>query len=140
VVANVKIYGRIKGKKDGWFLDRLSKVCDVNQILAAPAEYTEVPVETGLRNNYPNPFNPETWIPFELARDAAVKIEIYDVTGRLVRTLDMGNRSAGHYLDRSKAAYWDGRNELGESVASGIYFYKFTAGDFSAIRRMTILK
>ena len=99
-----------------------------------------VPAESALLQNYPNPFNPETWIPFELAEDARINIEIYDVTGRLVRTLDLGHRPAGYYLDRSRAAYWDGRNEYGEGVASGVYFYRFTTGGFSAIRRMVILK
>ena len=99
-----------------------------------------LPKVTKLSLNYPNPFNPDTWIPFELAEDARVRIQLYDVTGRLVRTLDLGYRPAGYYLDRSKAAYWDGRNEVGESVASGIYFYRLTAGDFSAIKRMVILR
>jgi hypothetical protein len=97
-------------------------------------------MKTTLGPANPNPLNPDTWIPFKLAEDANVKIEIYDVTGRLVRRLDLGYRPAGSYWDRSKSAYWDGRNEAGESVASGIYFYRMTAGDFSAIRRMVILK
>jgi len=98
------------------------------------------PHKTRLLANYPNPFNPETWIPFELADDAKVNIQIYDVTGRLVRTLDLGRRPAGHYADQSAAAYWDGRNSSGERVASGMYLYRLTAGDFSAMRRMVILK
>ena len=106
----------------------------------APAAPNAVPRETRVRQNFRNPFNPDTWIPFELSEDARVKIEIHDVTGRLVRTLDLGHRPAGYYLEKSKAAYWDGRNEAGESVASGIYFYQFTAGDFSAMKRMVILK
>jgi len=99
-----------------------------------------VPKETQLLANYPNPFNPETWIPFRLADDADVKIQIYDVSGRLVRTLDLGYRSAGFYVDRSAAAYWDGCNNTGERVASGLYLYRLTAGDFSSMRRMVILK
>jgi hypothetical protein len=106
----------------------------------APAAPSALPRENRVRQNYSNPFNPDTWIPFELAEDASVRIEIYDVTGRLVRTLDLGHRPAGYYLEKSKAAYWDGRNDVGESVSSGIYFYKFSAGDFSAIKRMVILK
>lgn len=106
----------------------------------APAAPNAVPRETRVHQNFRNPFNPDTWIPFELSEDARVKIEIHDVTGRLVRTLDLGHRPAGYYLEKSKAAYWDGRNEAGESVASGIYFYQFTAGDFSAMKRMVILK
>ena len=99
-----------------------------------------VPHKTRLLANYPNPFNPETWIPFELADDAKVKVQIYDVSGRFVRTLNPGYRSAGHYVDRSAAAYWDGFNFSGERVASGVYLYRLTAGDFSAMRRMLILK
>jgi hypothetical protein len=98
------------------------------------------PDETSAPQNYPNPFNPETWIPFKLAESANVNIEIYDAMGRIVRTLDLGNLPGGYYLDKSKAAYWDGRNEFGESVTSGLYFYKLTAGSFSAMRRMVILK
>jgi hypothetical protein len=99
-----------------------------------------VPHKTQLLANYPNPFNPETWIPFELSDDANVNIQIYDVSGRLVRTLDIGYRSAGHYVSHSAAAYWDGHNSSGERVASGVYLYRLTAGDFSAMRRMVILK
>ena len=104
------------------------------------AALNTMPQKTRLLANYPNPFNPETWIPFELANDAGVKVQIYDVSGRLVRTLDIGHRSAGHYIDRSAAAYWDGYSSSGERVASGMYLYRLTAGDFSAMRRMAILK
>ncbi len=100
----------------------------------------EIPAETELLANYPNPFNPETWIPYRLAEDAFVTLTIYDLNGHLARTLDVGHRIAAAYESRSKAIYWDGRNDLGEPVASGIYFYTLTAGDFSATRRMVILK
>ena len=86
------------------------------------------PKETALLQNYPNPFNPETWIPYHLADEADVQITIYDTKGVLVRQLDMGNQPAGYYANRAKAAYWDGRNETAESVASGIYFYTLMAG------------
>jgi len=99
-----------------------------------------VPKDTILLANYPNPFNPETWIPFRLADEANVKVQIYDVSGRLIRTLDLGSVPAGFYVDRSQAAYWDGRNNTGESVASGLYLYRLAAGDFSAMRKMVILK
>ena len=98
------------------------------------------PRETELLANYPNPFNPETWIPYRLAEDAFVTLTIYDSSGQVVRTLDVGHRIASAYESRSKAVYWDGRNEFGEQVASGIYFYTLTAGGFSATRRMVILK
>ena len=100
----------------------------------------EIPTETALLPNYPNPFNPETWIPYRLAEDAFVTLTIYDGKGQVVRTLEVGHQIASTYADRSKAIYWDGRNEVGESVASDIYFYHLSAGDFSATRRMVILK
>ena len=99
-----------------------------------------LPDKTELLTNYPNPFNPETWIPYWLAEDAFVTLTIYNSSGGVVRTLDVGHQRAAIYESRSKAAYWDGRNNLGESVASGLYFYTLTAGDFSATRKMLILK
>ena len=98
------------------------------------------PKETALLANYPNPFNPETWIPYHLAKDADVTLHIYTVNGMLVRTLALGHQPAGMYQNRSRAAYWDGKNAFGEKVASGVYFYTFTAGDFSATRKMLICK
>ena len=98
------------------------------------------PKETELLANYPNPFNPETWIPYRLAEDAFVTLTIYDTVGQIVRTLEVGHRIASAYENRSKAIYWDGRNGVGESVASSVYFYTLTAGDFSATRKMLILK
>ena len=100
----------------------------------------EIPAETELLRNYPNPFNPETWIPYRLAEDADVSLTIYDVNGTMVRSIDVGHQSAAVYESRSKAIYWDGRNRFGEQVASGIYFYSLSAGDFSATRKMVILK
>ena len=99
-----------------------------------------LPKETGLLANYPNPFNPETWIPYQLAEAAAVSVSIYTVDGQLVRTLDVGHQAAGYYTARGHAAYWDGKNRLGEPVASGVYFYVLTAGDFTATRKMLIRK
>ena len=98
------------------------------------------PKETTLLPNYPNPFNPETWIPYRLSREAEVAITIYDTKGTLVRRLTLGNQAAGYYAVRGRAAYWDGRNESGEAVASGIYIYQFRAGDYAASRRMVIVK
>ena len=98
------------------------------------------PRETELLANYPNPFNPETWIPYRLAEDAFVTLTIYDLSGQPVRTLDVGHRIASAYENRSKAIYWDGRNGLGERVASGVYFYHLSTGEYSATRRMVILK
>ena len=107
----------------------------LEQLLAALT-----PKETALLPNYPNPFNPETWIPYRLAEDALVTLTIYDGSGRVVRTLDVGHRTAAFYESRSKAIHWDGRNEVGEGVASGVYFYHLSAGDYSATRKMLILK
>ena len=99
-----------------------------------------IPEETALLRNYPNPFNPETWIPYQLATPAEVTLTIYEINGQLVRRLEVGHQAAGMYQSRSHAVYWDGRNQLGESVASGLYFYTLTAGDFTETRRMLILK
>ena len=98
------------------------------------------PRETELLANYPNPFNPETWIPYRLAEDAFVTLTIYDLSGRLVRTLEVGHRIASVYENRSKAIYWDGRNEVGEQVASGVYFYNLSTGNYSATRKMLVVK
>ena len=98
------------------------------------------PKETVLLPNYPNPFNPETWIPYQLAAAADATIRVYAASGELVRTLALGYQSAGTYQSRSQAAYWDGKNELGEPVASGIYFYTLSAGRFTVTRRMVIRK
>ena len=99
-----------------------------------------LPEKTALLPNYPNPFNPETWIPYHLAEAADVTVHIYAAGGTLVRTLALGHQVAGIYQSRARAAYWDGKNEVGESVASGVYFYTLTAGDFTATRKMLIMK
>ena len=99
-----------------------------------------VPKETELLPNYPNPFNPETWIPYRLAEDAFVALVIYDQRGSVVRRFNVGHQTTSVYESRSQAIYWDGRNEVGDRVASGIYFYTLTAGDYSATRKLVILK
>ena len=99
-----------------------------------------IPERTALLANYPNPFNPETWIPYQLAAPTRATLQIFTVNGALVRTLDLGHQPAGVYQQRTRAAYWDGRNQLGESVASGVYFYSLTAGNFTATRKMLIRK
>jgi hypothetical protein len=98
------------------------------------------PEETVLMANYPNPFNPETWIPYHLGQDSAVVINIYDTTGKIVRTLDMGFQSFGYYASRDRLAYWDGRTEDGEQVSSGTYFYQIEAGDYTETRKMVRLE
>ena len=107
----------------------------LEQLLAALT-----PKATGLLPNYPNPFNPETWIPYHLAYASDVTLTIYDATGAMVRQLDLGHQPAGFYTDRNRAAYWDGRNRNGELVASGSYFYQLRTGDYTATRRMVIIK
>ncbi len=94
----------------------------------------------GALQNYPNPFNPETWIPYQLAEPADVTITIYASEGHCIRKLDVGHQQTGLYQSRSQAVYWDGKNTSGELVANGIYFYTLTAGEFTATRRMLILK
>ncbi len=95
---------------------------------------------TKLLPNYPNPFNPETWIPYQLAKASDVSMKIYDVSGHLVRTISVGFKPVGYYLTRERAAYWDGRNEAGELVSSGVYFLQFVAGNFTATQRVVIVK
>ena len=112
----------------------------LEQLLATLTEVPAVPEQTALLLNYPNPFNPETWIPYELSEATDVEVSIYTVDGRLVRTLTLGHQPAGLYQRKSRAAYWDGRNEFGERVASGLYFYTLTAGNFTATRKMLIRK
>ena len=99
-----------------------------------------MPKETALLANYPNPFNPETWIPYQLAKPAEITLTIHAIDGRMVRQLPLGHQPAGMYQNRSRAAYWDGKNEVGEPVASGVYFYTLTADDFTATRKMLIRK
>ena len=111
-----------------------------NAVLSINLDGVGKPTQNLLLQNYPNPFNPETWIPYQLSEDSPVSVSIYDTTGRLVRTLSLGFQAAGFYNSRGRAAYWDGRNELGERVASGIYFYQLTTPEFQQTRRLVILK
>ncbi len=111
-----------------------------NAVLSIRLDSIGQPNLTQLLQNFPNPFNPETWIPYQLSEDSPVSLSIYDTTGKLIRTLPLGYQSAGFYHSRERAAYWDGRNAFGESVASGVYFYQLRAGDYTALRRMVILK
>ena len=113
---------------------------EVDQLSSVWEDLSQVPLETALLPNYPNPFNPETWIPYHLAEPADVTLSIYAADGRLVRTLTLGHQAAGVYENKSRAAYWDGRNAVGERVASGLYFYTLTAGNFAATGKMLIMK
>ena len=116
-------------------LDFQQGIANLERLLASL-----IPSEPQLFANYPNPFNPETWIPYQLAKPSDVTLYIYAASGVLVRRLDLGYQSAGRYQDRSRAAYWDGKNEMGESVASGVYFYTLTAGNFMRTKKMLIMK
>ena len=107
-----------------------------NRALSAPA----TPIQTELLPNFPNPFNPETWIPYQLSKPAEVTLTIYDMRGVVVRQLKLGQKPAGVYLSRSRAIHWDGRNTFGEKVAAGVYFYQLQADSVSFLRKMAILK
>ena len=112
----------------------------VNAVLSVRLDSIGKPIQSQLLQNYPNPFNPETWIPYQLSEGSPVSVSIYDTTGQLVRTLSLGFQSAGFYNSRERAAYWDGRNALGERVASGIYFYQLVTPTFQQTRRLVIVK
>jgi len=120
---------------------RLGKgVAVLEGLLHLLAEMVTIPDQTTLLPNYPNPFNPETWLPYHLSEAADVTLRIYSVDGKLVRKLTLGHQPAGIYQSRLRAAYWNGKNENGEPVASGLYFYTLTAGDFTATRKLLIVK
>jgi len=113
---------------------------NVKRSKSAKSKRSLIPEQTSLLSNYPNPFNPETWVPYQLSEPSEVSIAIYAIDGTLVRTLTLGQQPAGIYAGKSRAAYWDGKNALGEAVASGVYFYTLKAGDFTATRKMLIRK
>ena len=111
-----------------------------NAVLRVTLADVGSPKQTLLLQNYPNPFNPETWIPYHLAEAASVTLSIYDMTGQRIRTLPLGVQAAGFYQSQAHAAYWDGRNDLGEQVSSGVYFYELSTTSEHQIRRMVIVK
>jgi hypothetical protein len=106
----------------------------------SPSDIAAAPMRTQLLQSYPNPFNPDVWIPYELGEDASVSVEIYNISGQLVRTLPIGMKNRGQYITKDKAVYWDGRAQSGERAASGVYFYVLKAGDYVSMRKMAILK
>ena len=123
--------------------DRITVTINVTDVAgAAPSVETAplMPATTELLTNFPNPFNPETWIPYQLAKPAEVTLTLYDIRGVVVRRLQLGYQAAGFYQSRSRAIHWDGRNNIGEKVASGIYFYTLTAGEFTATQKLLIRK
>ena len=129
----IKIRASVNG------LDPVVFTVNPAQVDDAPSAQPQSNV-TALLANYPNPFNPETWIPYRLAKASEVVLVIFASNGQVIRRLELGHQSAGIYQSRSRAVYWDGKNEHGEPVASGLYFYTLTAGEFTATRRMVILK
>jgi hypothetical protein len=110
------------------------------KILQRNLEALIIPKDNQILANYPNPFNPDTWIPYQLAEASDVTIRIYNISGQLVRTLELGYRDAGLYYSRARAAHWDGKNAAGEKVASGVYFYHLKTGDFQATRKLLVTK
>ncbi|RKU32418.1 hypothetical protein C6496_24015 [Candidatus Poribacteria bacterium] len=123
--------------------DSITVTINVTDVVnAAPSVQVSpiIPENTALLTNYPNPFNPETWIPYHLAEPADVTLTIYDIRGVVVRELKLGHQAAGVYESRSRAIHWDGRNEVGEKVSTGVYFYTLNAGDFTATRKLLIRK
>ena len=134
-ITNIHISDKAGNKKDYDFTEIVRFEVD-EDMPASP----NLELITRLLPNYPNPFNPETWIPYQLAKGSNVSISIYSVDGKMIRNLDLGHQPVGIYQSRGRAAYWDGKNEIGEKVSSGIYFYTLTAQDFSATRKMLIVK
>ena len=102
--------------------------------------FSRLPRQTQLLSNYPNPFNPETWIPFQLAQPTSVVLRLYDIEGKIIRTINLGHKKVGFYTATNRAIYWDGKNQLGESVSSGAYFYRLTTSGYDAIKKMVILR
>ena len=118
----------------------VTQIEQVKRFLSQLLMPVDGPLETRLYVNYPNPFNPETWIPYQLAADAEITVRIYNTAGETVRTLFSGHQTAGYYLSRSRAAYWDGKNALGEQVASGVYIYELETPTFKQTKRLVVLK
>ena len=139
VTADINIFTNVPDDHSGYTIVKNSNL-PIEVIPAVPGAPTLLPDATSFLSNYPNPFNPETWIPYHLAKPADVRLTIYDMRGVVVRELVLGHQAAGFYTNRSRAAHWDGRNDFGEKVATGIYFCTFEAGDFTATRKMLIRK
>ena len=131
-LGNIEVWGYPGNNSNLWQIQK--KAAGAPSLVSSPS------IETTLLRNYPNPFNPETWIPYQLSEPADVTLTICDIQGRVVRDLNLGHQRAGMYHSRSRAAHWDGRNAVGEPVASGLYFYTLKADDFTATRKMLIRK
>ena len=140
-IVEITLHDRQGNTVSGPFQQKVSTADIQNAYMRVQMKVGNVrPKDTILAQNYPNPFNPETWIPYQLSKPAKVSIQIYDNSGHSIRTLDVGLKSAGIYMAPTQAAYWDGKNNLGERVASGIYYYTLKTSEFTATRKMVILK
>ena len=138
-VVEFDVLADAEGKVSELILEQV-QLSDSLSIKKTDGLITVLPTESRLYQNYPNPFNPETWIPFKLAQNTPVTINIYNTKGQLIRTISLGKKNAGVYTSRDKAVYWDGRSSEGSKVASGLYFYTLQAENFTATRKMVILK
>ena len=139
-VMEVRVIGPNGDIESDTFSYKVTPESIADAVLSIRLDSIGKPKLTQLLQNFPNPFNPETWIPYQLETSAEVTLHIYDTTGSIVRTLNLGYKRQGFYMTRSTAAYWDGRNNMGEQVASGVYFYSLQTPEFSATRKMLILK
>ena len=139
LMVEFEVMPHAEGQTSPLILDNVS-ISDSLGITRINGFVTILPARTRLLQNFPNPFNPETWLPYQLAEDANVTIRVYNAKGQIVRSLYLGSQRAGSYTTRTKATYWDGRDDSGERVASGVYFYTLHAGEIKATRKMTILK
>jgi chitodextrinase len=141
-VAELLYQGTIVAKDEHpWeYVGKSGNIANLNQFVPQFDFGDEIELANALYQNVPNPFNPDTWIPYRLKDDTDVTISIYDISGTLIRKLELGQKKAGRYITKGQAAYWDGRNRFGETVSSGIYFYTLQAGDYTATKQMLILK
>ena len=135
---------RVKSENPGTISLKNAFICDSNRekntLASREIMLRAIPSSSALMMNYPNPFNPETWIPYKIAQDADVTVKVYNIAGQLIRSIELGHKNKGYYTRKDKAAYWDGCNEFGEVVGSGVYFYTLKAGDFVYTRKMVLTK
>jgi len=139
LIVEFEVLPNTEGKTSPLILDNIS-LSDSLTIKKIDGSVTILTPDFALLQNFPNPFNPETWIPYQLAQGGDVVIRIYNQKGRMIRALYLGKQSAGVYVTKEKAAFWDGRDNTSERVASGVYYYTLQAGDFSDTRKMLIVK
>jgi hypothetical protein len=139
LMVEFEVLPNTEGKTSPLILDNVD-LSNSLTITKANGFVTVLPSKSTLFQNYPNPFNPETWIPYQLASDSLITISIYNAKGELIRTIAFGNKDAGVYTSKDRAAYWDSRDSLSQEVASGVYYYVLRTGNFTATRKMVILK